>query len=75
MTPGEVQIAQNQLGVSSGKGAMFINRLIMVLGIDRDEGCCVVSIGEEMRVKHLRGIHTGEDNFRLYPSNLSLQVF
>ena len=71
MTPGEVRIAQSQLGVSSGKGAMLIKRLITIPKIDKDGGCC----GEEMRVKHLRGIYTGEENFQLYPPNLSLQVF
>ena len=71
MTPGEVRIAQSQLGVSSGKGAMLIKRLITVPKIDKDGGC----YGEEMRVKHLRGIYTGEENFQLHPPNLSLQVF
>ena len=50
---------------------MLIKRLITVPGIDKDGGCC----GEEMRVKHLRGIYTGEENFQLHPPNLSLQVF
>ena len=71
MTPREVRIDRNQLGVASGKGDMFIKRLITIPKIDKDGGCCE----EEMRVKHLRSIYTSEENFQLYPPNLSLQVF
>ena len=75
MIPREIRIAQGQLGVSSGKGVIFIGRLNKVPGISKYEGSQVIFAGEERGVKHLRGINTGKGYITLCTSNLPLQVF